>query len=1177
LSYAHLHLHTHYSLLDGANKIGDLMRRVARLGMPAAAMTDHGNMFGTVEFYKAAVAHGVKPVIGCEVYVAPRSRKDRTTAVVSDDYERGGNYHLILLAADNVGYRNLSRMVSQSYIDGFYYKPRIDKELLREFHEGIICLSGCLGSEVSSAILGDRPDVARKVIEEYASLFGDRYYLEMQDNHLPQQAKVNQFLREIAPEIGVPLVATNDCHYLDHEDHEAHEVLLCVQTGKRLADEDRWRFETDQLFVKGGDLMSAAFADCPEAIRTSLEIAERCNVELTFGKSQFPVFEVPDERPLEDYLKSRCREGLEERLGALLAQTPDLDVETYRKRLESEIEIIISTGFAGYFLIVADFVNYAKDQGVPVGPGRGSAAGSLVSYALKITDIDPIRYNLLFERFLNPERVTMPDIDVDFCYEKRDEVVRYVRDKYGRDRVANIITFGTLKGKAAIRDVGRVLDFTFAETDRICKLYPAPKQGKDFTLAQALTMEPKLAELRDSGERERKLFTYASKLEGLARHVSKHAAGIVISDKPLTEYVPLFVDKDGTVMTQFAGPDIEALGLVKFDFLGLKTLTLIADTVRRIRESTGEQIDVSNLPLDDAATYRLVSQADTVGIFQMESGGMQNLLTQIKPSCFEDLIAVLALFRPGPLDSGMVDTYIKRRDGREPVKYPDETLRSILSETYGVIVYQEQVMQIAQVYAGYTLGQADNLRRAMGKKKAEAMAAEKQHFMAGALARGHGRNAADEIFQQMETFAAYGFNKSHSAAYALVSFQTAWLKAHYPREFLAALLTMEMGDTDKVYKNLADARRHGVHVLPPDVNSSRADFTVCPEGIRFGLGATKGVGEKAIEIIVAAREDGPFRSLPDFCSRTASDDSQVNRRIVEGLIKAGAFDTLGIERSRMMAGLEAAIAWAGRVNEDRAAGQMGLFGAGGDDSVSTPEPEYPDVPPWDATIRLQAEHDVVGFYISGHPLDRYLEDIELLTVTGIDRLDVRMADQTVRLAGVINTVKLKNSRKGDRYATFNLEDRGGIIEVIAWPEAYRKCEAAIASREPVLVTGRVEFGERRAAGLAAAAAVSEEGAGFALSPQLIADEVVALSEARRRQARVVDLKLASGNVDESCLAKLRSTLLRHPGRCRPYLKIVRSGATETLIELPAELAIDPTDAFLRDVEDVLGPGAAEIR
>jgi DNA polymerase-3 subunit alpha len=1173
MSYAHLHLHTHFSLLDGANKIGDLMKRVARLGMPAAAMTDHGNMFGAVEFYKSAVANSVKPVLGCEVYVAPRSRKDKSTAVVSDDYERGGNYHLILLAADIEGYRNLSRMVSQSYIDGFYYKPRIDKELLREFHKGIICLSGCLGGEVANAVLADRYDVARRVIEEYSTLFGDRYYLEMQDNHLPQQAKVNEFLRQVAPEVGVPLVATNDCHYLEEGDHEAHEVLLCVQTGKRLADENRWRFDTNQLYVKDARHMLEAFKDCESAIHTSVEIADRCDVELSFGKHQFPVYEAPSGRNLEEYLRECARVGLDERLETLLAKDPQLDVALYRARLETELATIISTGFAGYFLIVSDFVNYAKDQGIPVGPGRGSAAGSLVSYSLRITDIDPIRYNLLFERFLNPERVTMPDIDVDFCYERRDDVVRYVREKYGRDRVANIITFGTLKGKAAIRDVGRVLDFSFAETDRICKLYPAPKQGRDFTLAQALDMEPKLRELRDGGEREERLFRYAAKLEGLARHVSKHAAGIVISDTPLVEQVPLFIDKDGTVMTQFAGPDIEALGLIKFDFLGLKTLTLIADTVRRIEQTTGQKIDITTLPLDAAAAYRLVAQADTVGIFQMESSGMQNLLTQIKPSCFEDLIAVLALFRPGPLDSGMVDIYIKRRDGKEPVRFPDEKLRGILAETYGVIVYQEQVMQIAQVLSGFTLGQADNLRRVMGKKKVEAMAAEKQGFLDGAVALKHDRARVEEIFQQIETFAAYGFNKSHSAAYALVSYQTAWLKAFYPREFLAALLTMEMGQTDKVYKNLADARRHGIRVLPPDVNTSHADFTVCDEGIRFGLAAVKGVGEKAIEALVEVRREGPFRSLADFCART-SGSTQIHRRMIESLIRCGAFDSFGIERSRLMSGLDAALAWAVRVSDDRAAGQFGLFAL--DTTTSSPEPEYPEVPAWEPALRLEAEHECVGFYISGHPLDGYLADLTLLGVTSTQALDIRMNEQTVKLAGMVNTVRRKNSKKGERYATFNIEDREGILEVIAWPNCYKACEAAILAREPVLVTGRVEFGERRAP--TAPQPDNEDGsAAFAMTPQLIADEVVLLSEARRKHARIVDLEVRSDAIDPARLELLRSALRRHPGRCRSYLKVVRTGATETFIELPGDLNVDPTDRFLRDVEDVLGPGAACIR
>ncbi len=1170
MSYAHLHLHTHYSLLDGANKISELMAKVAGQGMPAAAMTDHGNMFGTIDFYRKAVAAGVKPIIGCEVYVAPRSRRDRTTAVAAEDYEKGGNYHLILLATGMTGYRNLCRMVSQSYIDGFYYKPRIDKELLREFNEGLICLSGCLGGEVATAVAAERYDVARKVIEEYAGMFGDRYYLEVQDNHIGKQATLNSFLTEISPEVGVPLVATNDCHYLDHPDHEAHEVLLCVQTGKRLSDESRFKFDTDQLYVKSPDDMLEAFPECQEAIATSLQIAERCNLELTFGKLQFPVYDAPNNLPLDGYLAELAQRGLEERLAALRTRDANLDESVYHQRLETELATILQMEFAGYFLIVSDFINYAKRQGIPVGPGRGSAAGSLVSYALRITDIDPIPYNLLFERFLNPERITMPDIDVDFCYERRDEVVRYVREKYGNDCVANIITFGTLKGKAAIRDVGRVLEFSFAETDRICKMYPAPKQGRDFSLAQALEMEPRMRELRDSGEREAKLFEYALKLEGLARHVSKHAAGIVISERPLVENVPLFVDKDGTVMTQFAGPEVEAIGLIKFDFLGLKTLTLLADTVRRIEETTGEKIILADLPLDDPAPYRLVSQTDTVGIFQMESGGMQNLLAQIRPSTFEDFIAVLALFRPGPLDSGMVETYIQRRNGNEVVRYPDKTLESILAETHGVIVYQEQVMQIAQVYSGFTLGQADNLRRAMGKKKAEAMAVEKQRFVAGAVERGHREAAAEEIFQQIQTFAAYGFNKSHSAAYALVSYHTAYLKAHYPREFIASLLTMEMGDADKVYKNLADARMHGIRVLPPDVNSSAADFTVCDEGIRFGLGAVKGCGEKAIEAIVENRRKGPFLSPANFCMRMAG-SQQVNRRIVEGLIKAGAFDSITPDRGRLIAGLEAMLSWAQQVASDLAAGQMGLFGDASSGS-SQPEPELPEVEDWDTTTRLEAEHEVVGFYISGHPLDRYTADLEFLSALSTAKIDAACDQQDIRVAGVSQSVQLKNSRKGDRYATFKLEDREGIIEVIAWPETYRKCEAEISGRSPILVTGKLEFGERRETG-----GGGDADSGFALKAQLIASQIEVLTEARRRAARFIDLHIAADRFEAVGLGRLKDTLQRFPGSCRPYLKVVKPGATETLIELPSELAVDPSDGLLLAVDELLGPGSACLR
>jgi len=1196
VGYAHLHLHTHYSLLDGANKIPGLMKHVHDAGMTYAAMTDHGNMFGAIDFYKTALEHDVKPIIGCEVYVAPRSRTDKSK-VTADDYERAGNNHLILLAMNMDGYKNLSRLVSQSFIDGFYYKPRIDKELLTEFNGGLICLSGCLAGEVATTFIKGRPDKAREAVEWYSSLFGDRYYLEIQDNHLEEQRRVNEFLVPLSREMGIPLVATNDCHYLEHDDHEAHEVLLCVQTGKSLNDENRWRFGTDQLFVKDPTAMLAAFPEAPDAVTTSVEIAERCNLELHFCDYQFPLYTTDPGLSLDEQLERDAKTGLEKRIAEMAENGANVDRAAYEKRLESELRMICQMGFAGYFLIVADFINWAKSQEIPVGPGRGSAAGSLVSYALRITDLDPIPYGLLFERFLNPERITMPDIDVDFCFERREEVLEYVRGKYGRDRVAHIITFGTLKGKAALRDVGRALGFTYAETDRVCKLYPAPKQGKDFPLQSALEMEPRLRQLRASGEREEKLFEYAIKLEGLARHVSKHAAGIVISNRPLVEDVPLFVDKEGTVMTQFSGPDIEAIGLIKFDFLGLKTLTLLDNAVRMIAETKGRKINLASLRLDDRGSYNLISRADTVGVFQMESGGMQNLLRQIRPSTFEDLIAVLALFRPGPLDSGMVEQYIKRRDGRESVVYPDPVLADILRETFGIIVYQEQVMQIAQVFAGYTLGEADMLRRAMGKKKAAAMAAERQKFIDGASALGRDRTAAVQIFEQIQTFAAYGFNKSHSAAYALISYQTAYLKHHYPREFMAALLSMEMGDTDRTIKNLADCARRGIDILPPCVNASRADFTVADGGIRFGLAAVKGVGEKAVEIVLAAREAGPFTSLADFASRVTT--GQVNKRVVESLIKAGAFDAIETSRARLLAGVETALARAQRMAEDRRAGQMGLFGGGGPSGGAKGDSEIadelPDVPEWDDATRLEHEHEVVGFYISGHPLNNHLRDLEFLKPTRTSELTARMDRETVSIAGVTNTIRRKNSRKGDRYATFNLEDRFGVVEVIAWPKTYKQCEEAILGRRPVLVSGRLEVTDTGPGPGTAAAAGNDDGeegtesgseagdveSGGAAAVvgkfQVIANRVVPLVDARRERTVAVNMTVESGQLEPDRIKDLEQILHRFPGTCRPRLFVVRPGASRTSIELPKELLIDPNDEFLFEVERILGPGSAALR
>src|SRR5688572_17267680 len=840
MSFVHLHLHTQYSLLDGANKIKELMPRVKAAGMPACAITDHGNMFGAVQFHAEAVKHGIKPIIGCETYVAPRSRFDKEGRI--DDYEAGGNYHLILLAMNRTGYRNLCRLVTAGYQEGFHYKPRIDKELLRELNDGVIALSGCLRGEIAHNLMLGQHARATAAAEELAAIFDGRFYLEIQDNRLDKQEQVNVELIDLARRTGLPLVGTNDCHYLSCEDAAAHEALLCIQTGKTFSDERRWKFETDQLFVKAPAEMAQAFAHVPGAVANTLDVAARCEFEFK-QRWRFPVYGVPAEETLDDVLEREARRGLNERLNArrtLGSAAPD--EAPYDERLAYELGVIRKMAFAGYFLIVADFINWAKDRGIPVGPGRGSAAGSVVAWALRITDLDPIEHGLLFERFLNPERRSMPDIDVDFCFVRRDEVIRYVREKYGADRVAQIITFGTLKGKQAIKDVGRVLDFTFAETDRITKLYPEPKQGKDFPLERALEMEPRLVAIRDSGERERRLFDLALRLEGLLRNASKHAAGIVISPRPLTDDVPLWIDKDGAVVTQYTFTDVEAIGLIKFDFLGLKNLTLIANIVRIVAESRGVTVSLSDLPLDDAPTYAILQEADTVGVFQAESGGMRRMLAQLKPSCFADVVAALALYRPGPLDSGMVDEFIKRKHGKEPIRYLHPALEPILRDTYGVIVYQEQVMQIAQTLAGYTLGDADNLRRAMGKKKAEEMAKERERFLRGAAEQGTAdARLAAEIFDQMETFAAYGFNKSHSAAYAVITYQTAYLKAHYRTAFMAGLLSLEAGDADTTFKNIAVCREHGIAILPPDVNESRKDFTVVGDAIRFGLVAVKGV------------------------------------------------------------------------------------------------------------------------------------------------------------------------------------------------------------------------------------------------------------------------------------------------------------------------------------------------
>ena len=1153
MGFVHLHLHTQYSLLDGANKVSHLMPQVAKFGMPAVAMTDHGNMFGAVDFYRTAEQNGVKPIIGCEIYVAPQSRFDKNKSG-ADNHEHGGNYHLTLLAMNTDGYRNLCRLVTAGYTEGFYRKPRVDRELLRELNGGIIALSGCLSGELAQTMFAGRERTARDVAEEYASIFDERFYIEIQANHLAEQEKLNPALIELARELSLPLVATNDCHYLTAEDAEAHELLLCVQSGKVMSDEKRWRLGTDQLFVKPPEIMEAEFAEYPQALENTLAIASRCNLELSFGDFKFPVFEVPREESLETYLERVAWEGLEERLRLIRTQeevSPEKEQE-YRDRLAFELKVIEDMGFPGYFLIVADFIGYAKSQGIPVGPGRGSAAGSLVAYSLQITDVDPIRYQLLFERFLNLGRKSMPDIDVDFCYERRDEVIRYIKEKYGADKVAQIITFGTLKGKQAIKDVGRALEFSFGETDRIAKLYPAPKQGKDFPLEAALEMEPRLREIRETGDREQKLFGYSLKLEGLLRHASKHAAGIVISPTSLVEHVPLFVDKEGSVLTQYSGPDVDSIGLIKFDFLGLKTLTLLADTASRIKKTRGIDIDLSMLPLKDKPTFHALMHGDTVGVFQMEGSGIRKLITQLKPSCFEDIIAVIALFRPGPLDSGAADQFIRRKHGKEAIVYPHALLEPVLKETYGVTIYQEQVMQIAQILAGYSLSDADSLRRAMGKKKKEVMQQERAKFLEGAKANKIQEKTASDIFDAMETFAAYGFNKSHAAAYAFISYQTAYVKTHFPQEFMAALMSLEMGDTSKTYKNIAECRAQNMAVLPPDVNESDEGFTVRGETIRFGLGAVKGVGSKAIDAICEAREDGPFEDFFDFCLRIQG--TQVNKRVLESLSKCGALDSFGIPRAQLVEAIEAITKWADREAKGANSTQMGLFASGGKDLT---RPDFPHIEEWPELDKLNKEREILGFFITGHPLDRYESRLHGVVALTTETIKGRPHQDKVRLAGVIQSLQLKNSKKGDRYATFTLEDKAGGVEVIVWPEAYRRNEETIHAGGPICLHGALDVSEDRC--------------------QIIANEVLPLDSVAKDEVSQVHIQVPSDVTTKEDLVALREVLTDHHGVCQAFLHLVRPDHRETIIALPNDLNVAPTRAMLSAVEGVFGSGVASFR
>jgi len=1145
-NFVHLHLHSQYSLLDGAIKLDELISRAKEFKMPAIAVTDHGNMFGAVEFYSKAMSAGIKPIIGCEVYVAPGSRFTKGNARGSSE----ASYHLVLLCMNHVGYRNICHLVSASYREGFYYKPRIDWDLLAEHNEGLIALSACLGGELPTLINLNHPEEALARAGQMAQIFDNqRFYLELQENYLPEQAKANAGLISIAKELDLPLVATNDCHYLSREDSFAHEVLLCIQTGKTMDDPNRMRFSNDEFYVKSPEEMMQLFPEQPEAIANTIRIAERCNLELDFDTYHFPQYKKPAEKNLDDVLEEQSRIGLEERLIEIrkLRDLSEDDLQVYHDRLEEELTCIKQMGFPGYFLIVADFINWGKDQGIPVGPGRGSAAGSLVAYAIRITDIDPIPYNLLFERFLNPERISMPDIDVDFCIYGRERVIEYVRQKYGSENVAQIITFGTMQAKGALRDVGRALNIPYGEVDKIAKLVP---NVLGITLKQAIEQEPQLKALIDKDAKIRELATISLALEGLTRHASTHAAGVVVTPKPLPEYLPLYVDpKSGGQVTQYPMKYVEKIGLVKFDFLGLKTLTVIENAVRLIREGKDEKFDLQLIPDDDKATFELLSHGETTGVFQLESSGMKEYLVKLKPNCFEDLIAMVALYRPGPLGSGMVDSFIKRKHGAEQFKYDFPQLEPILKDTYGVIVYQEQVMLIAQVLANYSLGAADLLRRAMGKKKPEEMAKQKKIFLAGAAENKLNLKKAESVFDLMEKFAAYGFNKSHSAAYALIAYQTAYLKAHYPVEFMAALLTEDMENTDKVIKNIGEVRAMGVEVLPPDINASARSFTVAEDVMRFGLGAVKGVGAAALESIQQVRKDEPFTSLQDFCERV--DLRKVNKKVVEALIKCGAFDSLGGKRAQFFAGLEDAMEVGQRLQREKESGQESLFGT--QEILSVGGNGYgvlPDVEEWDEKTLLSYEKEILGFYVTGHPLARYSDSIKRFATCGASELSERTDKEQVRVCGIISGIKELITKKGDRMAFVTLEDLSGSVEVIVFPEVYTASMELLKGEDPLLINGELDVGEEAC--------------------KILATEVALLRDVKETMAKRVHIRLTTPGLDGMQMHQLKGIIQRYRGNCEVQLHIVIPNRSETVIALPDQLKMSATDEAMDDAAALFG-------
>ncbi len=1153
--FVHLHLHTEYSLLDGASHIDEVVERASQLGMKAVGITDHGNMFGAVAFHDACVEKGLQPILGCEIYVAPGSRFEKAGSGLQEPY-----HHLTLLATSDLGYHNLVKLVSMGYLEGFYYRPRIDKDVLAQHAAGLVGFSGCLASEVSGYLNQGLEAGALDAVGKYSEIFGkDRFYLELMDHGIPDQRRVNQGLLRLRDKTGLPLVATNDSHYLRKDDHQAHDVLLCIGQGKKVHETERLRFDTQEFYLKSAEEMARLFPEHMDALHSTVKIAEMTDFKLQAAGS-FPAFDVPAGYSTESYFEKVTRDGFAERRRVLapLAEAGRLryGLSVYEQRLEKEIGVIRRVGFAGYFLIVWDFIRHAREKGIPVGPGRGSAAGSLVAYSLRITDMDPIEGDLIFERFLNEERISPPDIDIDFCENRRGEVIEYVTKRYGRENVAQIITFGTMKAKAVIRDVARVLDLPYADADRIAKMIPFDLK---MTLDKALEESPPLKEAYLKDPKVRELIDISRRLEGTTRHASTHAAGVVIAPRPLTEFVPLFKGNTAEITTQYDMHGVERIGLLKMDFLGLRTLTLIQNCVEMVRAESGVAIEIEHIPPDDAKTYEMFTAGKTSGLFQFESDGMRDILRRFKPDRLDHLTALNALYRPGPMQ--MIDDFIRRRHGQTKVSYEAPQLEPILQGTFGIMVYQEQVMQIASALAGYTLGEADILRKAMGKKKADVMATQKQKFLEGCKARKVPERKAAKIWDHMEQFAGYGFNKSHSAAYAWLAYQTAYLKANHPPFFMAALLTSERANTDKMVQYIGECRDMGIKVLPPDLNQSEMFFTVvgadergASGDIRFGLAAIKNVGEGAVEAILhVRREAGPFSSLFDFCERV--DLKAVNRRVIESFVKSGCLDSLEARRASLFAGIDRAMDAGQKKQRDAEQGQASLFGS----LLPKDEPSagggfLPDAAAWGEGERLAYEKESLGFFITGHPLERFRDELRQWATATTATLAEQAEKPEIAIGGIVGALRLIKTRKGDRMASFLLEDLEGGVEALVFPETYKKVASRLADDEVVLVKARAE--------------VLEEG-----KCRLLVADVMPLELAKLTDARYVTIRVPLETWDRGKGERLRDILESHRGDCPVTLELVRCGEFAVALQPNAYYRVRP-DAGLRDeVESLLGRGA----